>query len=179
MHMCLRASIHVLCAARGVLQAFHCGLLLAVEQAKQVCCCVQAGTSMWFYTWQDCDFIYATRNREKYCDDSFKTCAPYPNVQKNDGSLDEASGLQQQLQYMKEAYDTFKGGAGNKYWQEYYARGHCKLNHLGARYTQASPSSGQGVRPMHTSFPLRAFHRPVAQDSLGVSRCPTLFMEMS
>ena len=32
---------------------------------------LQKGTSFWFYTWQDCDLIYSTRNIGSYCDRNY------------------------------------------------------------------------------------------------------------
>ena len=52
---------------------------------------------MWFYTWQDCDFIYATRNPTTYCSQSNIDCSTY------DGNL------QDRLAEMSKAYADFRG----------------------------------------------------------------------
>jgi hypothetical protein len=83
-----------------------------------------AGTSFWFYTWQDCDLIYATRQgQNEYCADTYKKCGDY-----------KGSDFGKQLTELGTAYAQFKGN--NLAWQEEYARGHCKLNNIGAIYSK-------------------------------------------
>jgi hypothetical protein len=82
---------------------------------------MQKGTSMWFYTWQDCDMIYASRNPDTYCSRPGISCDAYPQ------------DLHTRLNDMATKYKEFR--ANNKAWQTEYARGHCKLNHLAARYS--------------------------------------------
>lgn len=115
---------------------------LAVVNAQMLFCCrpasvashalpaitsiapLQAGTSFWFYTWQDCDLIYATRQgQDKYCADASKKCGAY-----------KGSDFGKQLTALGTAYAQFKGN--NLAWQEEYARGHCKLNNIGAVYSK-------------------------------------------
>ena len=61
------------------------------------------GTSMWFYTWQDCDFIYATRNPDTYCNEATSDCAAYPEPD-----------LRTRLTEMADAYVQFRGQGGNQ-----------------------------------------------------------------
>jgi hypothetical protein len=70
---------------------------------------------MWFYTWQDCDMIYATRNKETYCAQPFVSCDAFP----------ESQGLHEKLGEMAAAYASFQ--SNSEAWQTEYARGHCKL----------------------------------------------------
>jgi hypothetical protein len=96
---------------------------------------------MWFYTWQDCDMIYATRNKETYCAQPFADCDAFP----------ESKGLHEKLSEMAEAYAMFQ--SNSKEWQTEYARGHCKLNDLGARWSTASKGGVRHPRLLAAPYP--------------------------
>jgi hypothetical protein len=70
--------------------------------------------------------VYASRNPDTYCEQAFVTCDAYS----------ESDGLHARLQEMAGKYCQFR--QSNQMWQKEYARGHCKLNNLGARYSVAS-----------------------------------------
>ena len=57
------------------------------------------GTSFWFYTWQDCDFIYATRNPDTYCGQAYANCNSY---------YQGSEGVHTQLGEMAKAYYDFQ-----------------------------------------------------------------------
>ena len=87
---------------------------------------LQKGTSFWFYTWQDCDLIYSTRtDPAKYCDGPVD-CGRYAG-----GDL---KALGKQLTQLAGYYAQFRGN--NEAWQQEYAYGHCKLNNMGAIYSE-------------------------------------------
>jgi hypothetical protein len=105
----------------------------APASAHHSCAVVQKGTSMWFYTWQDCDMINATRtNPEIYCGRESISCDMYM----------PSEGLGDRLKEMGRKYREFS--RSSRRWQKEYARGHCKLNALGARYSDMT--QGKGVR---------------------------------
>ena len=163
---------------------------------------------MWFFTWQDCDLIYSTRNQDTYCDRPFHsqcsvyqgdlqvrcccppaaasdaaaasphtmlpllaTAAPLPaepflkppqartcsGCSCSSGLLCRAlaqatckcsalfrnvlRALQAELRKLQEAYVLF--ASDPTAWEEYYARGHCKLGEQGVKYSDLFPG---GVR---------------------------------
>ena len=86
---------------------------------------MQKGTSFWFYTWQDCDLIYSTRTEPaEYCEGTVD-CSVYEG-----GDL---KALGSALTELAEYYAEFR--SNNEEWQKEYAYGHCKLNNMGAIYS--------------------------------------------
>ena len=104
--------------------------------------CVQAGTGFWPYTWQDCDLKRAAGASgtevavKAYCEQNHIDCSSWASHRE----------LMTHLQKAAEAYSRFSHATnGNTQWQKEYAAAHCKLNHLGATYSQAA-NGGRGVR---------------------------------